>query len=48
MTFEEYAHEEFQNLTDNEENLIKAATSIEDERMRYRLVDVLVLMAGYM
>lgn len=45
MTFEEYTQEEFQRLVENEEDLINAATSIEDERMRYRLVDVLVLMA---
>ena len=51
LSLDHYGHQhtedEFQRLTENEADLVEAAASIEEERMQYRLVDVLALMAIY-
>ena len=47
MSFEEHTQAEFKKLLANEGNIIKAVSQIEDDEIKYSLVEVLVLMAVY-
>jgi tellurite resistance protein/RNA polymerase subunit RPABC4/transcription elongation factor Spt4 len=47
MSFDEYTQAEFKKLMANEGNIIEAIAQIEDDEIRYSLVEVLVLMAVY-
>lgn len=45
MRFQEHTQAEFKKLVEDKANLIETAANIEDEELRRRLLDVLVLMA---
>jgi tellurite resistance protein/RNA polymerase subunit RPABC4/transcription elongation factor Spt4 len=47
MSFDEYTQAEFQKLTANEDNILEAIATIEDEEVRRSLMETLVLMAIY-
>ena len=47
MSFEEHTQAEFKKLIANEGNIIEAISQIEDDEIKYSLVEVLVLMAVY-
>jgi len=47
MSFEEHTQAEFKKLMANEGNIIEAISQIEDDEIKYSLVEVLVLMAVY-
>ena len=47
MSFDEHTQAEFKMLMANEGNIIEAISQIEDDEIKYSLVEVLVLMAVY-
>ena len=47
MSFEEHTQAEFKRLMANDGNIIEAISQIEDDEIKYSLVEVLVLMAVY-
>jgi RNA polymerase subunit RPABC4/transcription elongation factor Spt4 len=47
MSFDEHTQAEFKKLMANEGNIIEAISQIEDDEIKYSLVEVLVLMAVY-
>ena len=47
MSFDEHTQAEFKKLMANEGNIIEAISQIEDNEIKYSLIEVLVLMAVY-